>query len=51
MGDHGHLRGQEEPPATGEDVGVGGVKGKEKWRPDGTGAPEGRLGERKGSHA
>ena len=28
----------------------GGVKG-EKWRWDGTGAPEGRLGERKGSHA
>ena len=30
---------------------MGGVKGKEKWRPDGTGAPEGWLGEGKGSHA
>ena len=30
---------------------MGGVKGKEKWRQDGTGAPEGRLGEGKGSHA
>ena len=27
-----------------------GVKGKEKWRREGTGAPEGRLGEEKGSH-
>ena len=25
--------------------------GEEKWRPDGTGAPEGWLGEGKGSHA
>ena len=31
--------------------GVGGVKGEGKWRRDGTGAPEGRLGEGKGSHA
>ena len=30
---------------------MGGVKGEEKWRWDGTGAPEGRLGEGKGSHA
>ena len=28
-----------------------GVKGEEKWRQDRTGAPEGRLGEGKGSHA
>ena len=33
-------------PATRKDVG-----GEEKWRWDGTGAPEGRLGEGKGSHA
>ena len=26
------------------------MKGEEKWRRDGTGAPEGRLGEGKGSH-
>ena len=26
------------------------MKGKEKWRWDGTGAPEGHLGEGKGSH-
>ena len=31
--------------------GVGGVKGEEKWRWEGTGAPEGQLGEGKGSHA
>ena len=29
---------------------MGGVKGKEKQRQDGTGAPEGLLGEGKGSH-
>ena len=29
---------------------MGGVKGEEKWRWDGTGAPEGRLGEGMGSH-
>ena len=29
----------------------GGERGEEKWRWDGTGAPEGRLGEGKGSHA
>ena len=28
-----------------------GVRGEEKWRRDRTSAPEGRLGERKGSHA
>ena len=28
-----------------------GVKGEEKWRCDGTGIPEGRLGDGKGSHA
>ena len=27
------------------------MKGEEKWRQDGTGAPEGWLGEGKGSHA
>ena len=27
------------------------MKGEEKWRWDGTGVPEGRLGEGKGSHA
>ena len=27
------------------------MKGEEKWGRDGTGAPEGRLGEGKGSHA
>ena len=30
---------------------LGGVRGEEKWRRDGTGAPEGWLGEGKGSHA
>ena len=30
---------------------MGGVKGEEKWRRDGTGAPEEQLGEEKGSHA
>ena len=30
---------------------MGRVKGAEKWRLEGTGAPEGRLGEGKGSHA
>ena len=30
---------------------MGRVKGEEKWRRDGTGAPEGHLGEEKGSHA
>ena len=30
---------------------MGGVRGEEKWRQDGTGAPEGRLGEGKGSRA
>ena len=29
---------------------MGGVKGEEKWRWDGTGTPEGRRGEGKGSH-
>ena len=29
----------------------GGVRGEEKWRPDRTGAPEGWLGEGRGSHA
>ena len=29
---------------------MGGVKGEEKWKRNGTGAPEGRLGEGKGSH-
>ena len=29
---------------------MGGVKGEEKWRWDGTGAPEGQLWEGKGSH-
>ena len=30
---------------------MGGGKGKEKWRPDGTGAPEGQLEEGRDSHA
>ena len=30
---------------------MGGVKGEEKWRWDGTGTPEGQLGEGKGSNA
>ena len=30
---------------------MGGVKGEEKWRQEGTGAPEGRMEEGKGSHA
>ena len=30
---------------------MGGVKGEEKWRREGTSIPEGRLGEGKGSHA
>ena len=30
---------------------MGGVKGEEKWRKNGTGTPEGWLGEEKGSHA
>ena len=47
MGDHGH--GREEPPSN--RVGHGGeVSGEEKWRRDGTSAPEGRLGEGRGSH-
>ena len=29
---------------------MGGKRGEEKWRLDGTGAPEGRLGERRDSH-
>ena len=31
--------------------GMEGVKGEEKWRWDGTGTPEGQLGEVKGSQA
>ena len=51
MGDHGHLRKREDPPSDrGRMWGMGGVKG-EKWRQDGTGTPERRLGEGKGSHA
>ena len=30
---------------------MGGVKGEEKWKQDGTGVPDGQLGEGKGSHA
>ena len=30
---------------------MGGVKGEQKWRREGTGTPEGRLVEGKGSHA
>ena len=48
MGDHRHLREQEETPVIGEDVRLGGVKGEEKWRPDRNGAPEGQVGEGKG---
>ena len=45
-----HLRGWEEPPSN--RVGCwGGGRGEEEWRRDGTGAPEGRLGEGRGSHS
>ena len=39
------------PQRPGRTWGVGRVRGEEKWRRDRTGAPEGRLGEGKGSHA
>ena len=51
VGDHGHLRGREEPQQLRRMWGMGEVKGEEKWRWDGTGAPERQLGEGKGSHA
>ena len=38
------------PQQPGRTWGIGGVKG-EKWRWDRTGAPEGQLGERKGTQA
>ena len=44
-----HPRGWEEPPS--DQVGCQGTEGAEKWRPDGTGTPEGWLGEGRGSHA
>ena len=49
MGDLGHLKGQEESLC--DQVGLGGEGGgKEKWREEGTGTPEGWLGEGRGSH-
>ena len=39
------------PQQLGRTWGMGGVKAEEKWRQDGTGVPEGHLGEGKGSHA
>ena len=58
----GHLPGTGGGPRTSKRMGGtpsdwvepgawGGVREEEKWRPDGTGTPEGRLGEGKGSHA
>ena len=58
----GHLPGTSGGPQTPKGAGGihsdqvgrgawGGVRGEEKWRRDGTGTSEGRLGEGKGSHA
>ena len=57
----GHLPGTSGWPRTPKGTGgtpsnqvgrgvLGGMRGEEKWRRDGTGAPEGWLGEGKGSH-
>ena len=44
VGDHGHLRGREEPQQLRRMWGVGEVKGEEKWRWDGTAPLKGSWG-------